>query len=1366
MATAGQQAGHSRVSVRAESAGMEFRILGPLEVREGGAQFALGGAKQRALLAVLLLRANRVVSTEQLIEALWEDPPAKATKAVQVYVSRLRRALGGTMPTSRPPGYVLELGPEHFDLARFRRLRDEARCDPSNAAAKLAEGLALWRGPLLAEFVSEPFARVERLRLEAERLEALEEWIEADLALGRHAALVGELEALVVMHPLRERLRGQLMLALYRCGRQAEALAAYREGRRRLVEELGIEPSRALRGLERAILRQEPTLELTPIVAPVSAAIAPDAPAAPPAPGNLSLEPTRVREERKLVSVLFAELAGLAARTDPEEVRAVLQRFHVAAAGEIERFGGTVESIISETVMAVFGAPAAHEDDPERAVRAALAIRRSISEKDRWLKLRVGVETGVALVSVDARLVGKPITAGQVVTTAHRLQLAAPANGILVGEQTQRATCATIDYREAAPVEADGRSEAVRAWEAVSARTERGVDLLREPRTSFVGRRRELDLLLSALARVIEERSPQLVTLVGVPGIGKSRLVFELAKTLERKRRRVAWRQGRCLSYGDGVSFWALGEIVKAQAGILESDSPEQADEKLRAAVAAVMSDEEAGWVERELRPLVGAGGELRLGERSGEGFVAWRRFLQGLADLRPLILVLEDLHWADDGLLGFVDELTSRLRDAPLLLLCTARPELLERRPTWGGGQANALTISLPPLSGAEAAQLVAAIIDRPQLEAEQYEALLARAAGNPLYAEQFARVLVEIGSLEQLPETVQGIIAARLDSLPAAEKALLQDAAVVGKVFWLGALETISDLPSRRAEELLLSLERKEFVRQARRSSVADEVEYAFGHVLLRDVVYAQIPRAARGDKHRRAAAWTESLGRPDDHAEMLAHHYSSAREYLALTGREDPDLAKRARLALRVAGDRAVALASYAAAARFYRAALELWPETDPDRVWLLVNAGRASDAADGTGIDLLEQAFEELRARGEVDGAAEVAVDVARRRWLAGDRDPAYAYIERALELTEGRDSSWARAYALVERAAYHMNASEELSAIRLAREALPLTDGPGMDDLRIRALDVLGSARAYSGDPGGLEDAKRAITLARDRNAFYRLVVAELNLYCQYFFLGKLDAAADAFRTAQRDVESHGTADQRNWSRVTEAHEAALHGHWSEAVRILDQRISDSEAGAAHYSDPAARALRASIALARGDLEAAAADSAKALARARETQDPQILASALAVQATVLLAQGRRGEASSLASELLANGSVLVPALTELHAPVTQVEFAWLLRDLGQEAELLTVLESAPFTPWLEAASAIARGEFLRSIELVARIGAPSVETYARLRTAQELARHGRHAEANEQLAHAVAFFKKTGATRHIAQAQELLIQKT
>ena len=618
------------------------------------------------LLTALLLRSNEVVSVDQLIDALWgEAAPKRAVKSLQVYVWQLRKVLGHQVLQTRPPGYALVLPPGALDLHRFESLLAEARAEePVKAATMLRDALGLFRGRPLAEFADERFAEVEVARIEALRFEALEERIEADLALGRHAALVGELEALVAAEPLRERPRAQLMVALYRCGRQAEALATYREGRRVFVDELGIEPGRRLQELEQAVLRQDTTLEL-----PTVAAVSPPDQAEPQVVASRAL-----REERKVVSILVFDLGGFTAPNvaDPEDVRAALQPFHAAAKSEIERHGGEVETLIGDRLMSVFGAPAAHEDDPERAVRAALAIRQSVLEKGADLQVRIVVNTGAAIVSVDSPpREGEAIAAGDVVITAQRMLVGASADGIFVGEQTYRATRDAFEYRAVAPLEARGESEPIPAWEALEAHSPPGVGARHGPRAPLVGRERELDLLVSALARVREERSPQLVTLVGVPGIGKSRLVFELSRIVGQAREPITWCQGRCLPYGDGVSFWALGETVKAQIGILESDGPAQAEEKLRSAVAELVSEtNEARWVEEQLRPLVGVTGERGSVERAGEAFAAWRRFLEGLADLRPLVLVLEDLHWADEGLLDFVDELADRIRDAPLLVL------------------------------------------------------------------------------------------------------------------------------------------------------------------------------------------------------------------------------------------------------------------------------------------------------------------------------------------------------------------------------------------------------------------------------------------------------------------------------------------------------------------------------------------------------------------------------------------------------------------------------------------------------------------------------------------------------------------------
>src|SRR5205085_7533679 len=491
----------------------------------------------------------------------------------------------------------------------------------------------------------------------------------------------------------------------------------------------------------------------------------------------------------------FADLVGFTARAeelDPEDVEAILRPYHERLRSELERFGGTVEKFIGDAVMALFGAPVAHEDDPERAVRAALGIR-DWAREDGEVQVRIAVNTGEALINLAARPEsGEGMAAGDVVNTTARLQVSAPVNGVLVGETTYRATRHAIEYRNAEPVEAKGKAQTVPVWEAQETRSRFGVDVVKSARTPLVGREREVGLLRDMLVRVREESAPQLITLAGVPGIGKSRLIYELFAAVEQSGVLTYWRQGRSLPYGEGVTYWALAEMVKAQAGILETDDEDVVMTKLGTAVAALGIEEgEAGWVEAHLRPLVGLGGEAEFGgDARTEAFAAWRRFFEVMAEMRPLVLVFDDLHWADDGVLDFVDYLVEWAARVPMLVACTARPELLERRPGWGGGKLNATTLSISPLSETDTARLLGSLLERPLLEAEQQQALLLRAGGNPLYAEQFAHMLLEEGTLSDLPESVQGIIAARLDRLAPDEKSLLQDAAVQGKVFWLGGL------------------------------------------------------------------------------------------------------------------------------------------------------------------------------------------------------------------------------------------------------------------------------------------------------------------------------------------------------------------------------------------------------------------------------------------------------------------------------------------------------------------------------------------------------------------------------------------------
>src|SRR4051794_29908288 len=524
-----------------------------------------------------------------------------------------------------------------------------------------------------------------------------------------------------------------------------------------------------------------------------------------------ALDAVPEHEERKVVSVLFVDLVGFTAQSgaaDPEDVRSTLRPYHARVKAEIERFGGTVEKFIGDAVMAVFGAPVAREDDAERAVRAGLRVFEATDELE--LEVRAAVNTGEAVVSLTARADhGEALVAGDVVNTASRLQTAAPPGALVVGDLTYRTTHERIAYEELEPVSVKGKPEPVPLWRVLGARNRLGVDAELDTKTPFVGRDHELALLQETYARVERENDVQLVTLVGEPGVGKTRLVRELGRWLDEQPQLVYWRQGRCLPYGDGISFWAVGEIVKAHAGVLETDSPDEAAERLATSVAGVIAGAaEQEWVTARLAPLLGVSGDAPPAARE-ESFTAWRQFLEGIAAERPLVLLFEDVHWADAALLELVEHLADWALGVPLLVLCTTRPELYERHPAWGGGKRNSTTLSLSPLSGDETARLLGALLEQAVLPAETQALLLDRCGGNPLYAEQFVRMLADRGLLEQrgrtvdvesarevpVPETVQALIAARLDTLGPERKALLQDAAVVGKVFWDGSVASIGE-------------------------------------------------------------------------------------------------------------------------------------------------------------------------------------------------------------------------------------------------------------------------------------------------------------------------------------------------------------------------------------------------------------------------------------------------------------------------------------------------------------------------------------------------------------------------------------------
>jgi class 3 adenylate cyclase len=1076
---------------------------------------------------------------------------------------------------------------------------------------------------------------------------------------------------------------------------------------------------------------------------------------------SLDAQPSAPVEERKVVSVLFCDLVGFTAASeavDPEDVRARIRPYHSRLREVIEQFGGTVEKFVGDAVMAVFGAPVAHEDDAERAVRAGFRILEAIEDMNVTdpalsLQVRVGINTGEAVVALGARPeAGEGLVTGDVVNTASRLQGAAPVNGILVGEATFRATEQRIEYREHEAVAVKGKSRPVPVFEAVAARSRIVVERMHG--ASLVGRRRELDLLEGALARVLEERSCQLVTLVGVPGVGKSRLVFELSEAVQRRPELISWRQGRCLPYGEGVTFWALGEIVKGEVGILEGDPPGEAERKLAAAARDP-------WVEAHLRPLVGLAAESEGGgDARSEAFAGWRRFFERLAEERPLVLVFEDLHWADDHLLDFIDELVEWTAGVPFLVVCTGRPELLSRRPGWGGGKPNALTISLPPLSDEDTARLLVDLLGG-LVPAELQVELLARAGGNPLYAEEFARIVRDRGLSGELPETVQGLIAARLDLLEPQQKALVQNAAVIGKRFWQSGLAALARLDEHELEAGLHGLQRKEFVQRERESSVADDTEFAFLHVLVREVAYAQIPRANRAEKHLETAAWIEGLGRREDHAEMLAHHYLQALEWTRAAGGDTTPFAGAARTALSDAGDRAYALNAYDAAGRFYRGALELAPDGDGERGRLLLRLGRALYVNGQPEPDLLEQARDHFLAAGDNGAAAEAEAALSELYWLSGERDRGAKRFASARELAETLPTSPTKARVFSLGSRFLMLASEDADAIALGEQALDMAQQLGLEEIKAATLNNLGSARLNTGDSErGLHQLEEAIAVARQANNGEELCRALNNVAAYTFATGseKLEVVMELHREGLQEAERYGQRGYARWQEAQLADRAYESGLWEEALSRADQFLTAVEAGSAHYLTAECYSARASIRLGRNEPDAALQDIDQAVTHAERGKDPQLLYPNLARAAHILSELGHAERAASFADTVLQAVEENWAGFTTTASHVA----AWTISTLGHGARLATALEAQPATPWVRAGIAYAQDDPLAAAEICSQIGAATQEAYARLNAAKMLIEQGQRALGDEQLNRALSFYRSVAATHYIRQAETLL----
>ena len=889
-------------------------------------------------------------------------------------------------------------------------------------------------------------------------------------------------------------------------------------------------------------------------------------------------------EDRRRISVLFVDLVDFTPyveREDPELVRELQKGFFATARQVIGQYGGVVEKYIGDAVMALFGAPIATETDAARCVRAGLELQRVLvryaagSDTERSLRFRVGVATGEAIVDVSAaRDGGQAIVAGDVVNTASRLQSLAPPGGVLVCGTTYALTKTSIRYAEQSPVTLRGRSTPTEVWLAQAPLRRNHPD--RETgSTPLVNRTHELSLLVNALHRSLRERTPQLVTVLGHAGIGKSRLVHELFLHAERLfDTPVAWRTGRCPPFGENVTYAALADIVKAQAGILDTDSAGTARDRLDAALAMFADHAKAARLADALAPLVGLAGP-KLSPDDTES--AWRRFVVALAMHRPTVLVFEDLHWADESMVRFVERLAASVRDVPLLLLCTARPELLEREPSWAGAVAGSVTITLPPLRNPEIATIYAHLLGKATFPAGTLDPLVELADGNPLYALEYTRMLAEQGTLRPadgvasrllpMPDSVHAVIANRVDLLDATDRAVLQAASVVGMQFWPGAMATaMGGRSTELVERSLRRLEQRDLIHEQAASTMAGQTEYRFGHVLVRDVCYQRLPRTERIVRHALTADWLDTVAadRDTDLAEVVAHHRYTAHEIARTLGLDATRYAGPAREALHRAARRTYALhALEPAAAHAGRALLLCDDTTDPAerlRIELLATEIAFYASTDsflsGGGAEQLVALAERLYAEGDRASAARAWTLRGQTAWLWADRLDALSCLDKAVELFDDLPDTAEKAESYAELGRLHMLNIEVEPAVGASRVAADIADRLGLVELATNCRITIGTALYQAGDRTGLLELRAAVDFCRERGLL-ALPRAIQNL--AYAMREEGDwTGSDALLTSSRPVVpgAHNLATgysdmvQRayfagDWPRLLDAAEAAI-----------------------------------------------------------------------------------------------------------------------------------------------------------------------------------------------------------------------------
>ncbi len=1197
-------------------AGMEFRILGPLEALDEGRALTLGGSKQRALLALLLTHSNETLSTERLIDELWgERPPATAAKTVQVHISRLRKALAADdIVLTRDHGYELRVAPEHVDAHRFERLvaegRDEvAARDPEAVIERLERALALWRGRPFADLADEPFAQRESSRLEDVRVTALEQLFEAKMALGRHGEVVSPLEGLIAEHPYRERLHAQLMLALYRSDRQADALQAYQNARRRLVEELGIEPGAQLRELEQAVLAQDPALAL-----PVPVAASPEAPAPASPPAEPEAPPAPAA--RRLVSIVFVDLVGstgLAERLDPESLHDLLDRFTDRCSEVIERHGGSVEGFVGDAVVGVFGQTEVHEDDALRAVRAALEIRdegvRLSSELERergvGIALKIGVESGEVFVSAGARR--RSFAAGDAFNVASRLEGEATDGEILLGENVHDLVRGSVSAEPLEPLALKGRDAAVRAWRLVAIETDHPVRVA-PPGSRFVDRGRELGDLTAAFARVQAGGACHAATIVGPPGIGKSRLTREL---LDRLADEGTVAVGRCRSYGDAAGYGPLAEIVRALGG----DEPQ-------AWVEDALDEQPAQLVLR----AIGMSDEPAQAEETSW---AVRKLFEHVASERPLVAVVDDVQWAEPSLLDLLEYLHVFASAHPILLVCLARPEFVEMRPGWATPMSTRTFLALDALPEEEARALVESA-GAHELGTDTAARIVALAEGNPLFLEQLAAIGAEGGDAP-LPSTIQAVLAARIARLDPAERSVLEHASVQGRSFEADALaELLGESGPVAVSGQLVSLVQKQLIRPDRGAAPGKDV-FRFAHALIREAAYHGLPKQRRAELHEALAR------RPDAGSdEVVGYHLAEAYRNLSELGVQESSLGAEAAERLAAAASAALVRGAAPAAARLLERAEALLSPEEPARDELLpalgaalFEAGRMDDALrvldeaierapDGRrraraeierellrlevepsagseqGLAVVDAAQPVLEGAGDDQGVSRAGLlrgELAWRSGRAAEADDAWSEaserasrtevfelvgwralaaalgpkpVDEAIELCDDfrasvRSSPLATASTLNPLALLHAMRGDFATSDRLLTEASELLDDLGGFGSGVSHLEAF--ARLLAGRPELVEERLRADVQTLASMSEGSVLATTTALLAQAVYdQGRLDEAGDLSLQAAEGAARDDTLTQTTW-RGVRAKVLARRGECDEAERLARQAVA-------------------------------------------------------------------------------------------------------------------------------------------------------------------------------------------------------------